>query len=91
MLMEILFALENNGTYVSMNPKCESNPGKRGLYSSCGPEQLAMLWVMNLSDGQNELLDIVERSGMSFRAVRLAANVLTDKDLLRRSHRRDGA
>ncbi|MFZ0927664.1 MAG: DUF4910 domain-containing protein [Syntrophobacteraceae bacterium] len=90
-LMEILFALENNGTFVSMNPKCEPNLGKRGLYSSYGPEQLAMLWVMNLCDGQNELLDIVERSGMSFRDVLRAANILTDKDLLRKSHRRGGA
>ena len=81
-LMEILFALENNGTYLSTNLKCEPNLGKRGLYSSFGPEQLAMLWVMNLSDGQNDLLDIVERSGMGFRDVLRAANLLAENGLL---------
>ncbi len=82
-LMEILFALENNGTYVSMNPKCEPNLGKRGLYSSFGPEQLAMLWVMNLSDGQNELLDIVERSGISFRDIYRAVSLLAENNLIK--------
>ncbi len=82
-LMEILFALENNGTYVSMNPRCEPNLGKRGLYSSCGPEQLAMLWVMNLCDGQNELLDIVERSGIGFRDVLRAVDLLAKNGLLK--------
>ena len=81
--MEILFALENNGTYVSMNPKCEPNLGKRGLYSSCGPEQLAMLWVANLCDSQNKLLDIVERSGMSFREIFRAATLLAENGLLK--------
>ena len=82
-LMEILFAVENNGTYVSLNPQCEPNLGKRGLYSSYGPEQLAMLWVMNLSDGQNDLLDIAERSGVSFRDIHKAANLLFENNLLR--------
>jgi aminopeptidase-like protein len=82
-LMDILFALENNGAYMSTNPKCEPNLGKRGLYSSYGPEQLAMLWVMNLSDGKNELLDIAERSGMSFRDVLRAASVLFENGLLK--------
>ncbi len=84
-LMQILFVLENNGTYLSTNPKCEPNLGKRGLYSSFGPEQLAMLWVMNLSDGNNELLDIVERSGTNFHDVLRAANILLENGLLRSS------
>ena len=84
-LMEILFALENNGTYLSTNPWCEPNLGKRGLYPSCGPEQLAMLWVMNLSDGKNELLDIVERSGKSFRDILRAAKILLENGLLNSS------
>ena len=29
-------------------------------------QQLAMLWVLNLSDGENSLLDIADRSGMPF-------------------------
>lgn len=82
-LMEILFALENNETFLSMNPKCEPNLGKRGLYTSCGPEQLAMLWVLSFSDGRNGLLDIAERSGMNFRELLKAATLLAENGLLR--------
>lgn len=81
--MEILFTLENNRTFMSLNPKCEPNLGRRGLYSSNGPEQMAMLWVLNLSDGKNDLLDIVERSGMSFRDVLNAARLLVRNGLLK--------
>ena len=62
----ILDILENDAVYVNRNPKCEPQLGKRGLYSSIGPEELALLWVLNLSDGGHSLLDIAERSDMDF-------------------------
>ena len=34
---------------------------------------MAMLWVLNLSDGDHSLLDIAERSGLPFDAVADAA------------------
>jgi aminopeptidase-like protein len=54
----------------------------------CGQHQLpiaefALLWVLNLSDGRHSLLDIAERSGLSFEAVRKAADDLLAHDLLR--------
>jgi aminopeptidase-like protein len=88
--LEILSVLENNGTCVNLNPKCEPQLGKRGLYrmvggtADAGVSEMAMLWVLNQSDGKNSLLDIAERSGMSFEAIRKAAQALEEHQLLRK-------
>jgi aminopeptidase-like protein len=88
--LEILSVLENNGTFVNLNPKCEPQLGKRGLYrmvggtADAGVSEMAMLWVLNQSDGKNSLLDIAERSGMHFEVIRKAAEALEEHKLLRR-------
>jgi len=87
--LEIFDLLENNRRYCNLNPKCEPQLGKRGLYREFGGQvdaqarELAMLWVLNLSDGQNSLLDIAERSGLRFDAIQKAAASLKDHGLLR--------
>ena len=87
--VDVIDVLENNRAYVNLNPKCEPQLGKRGLYSSVGaPEgqkikEMALLWVLNLSDGGYDLLDIAERSGESFRDIQNAARALLDCELLR--------
>jgi aminopeptidase-like protein len=45
---------------------------------------MAMLWVLNLSDGSNTLLDIAESSGMRFDAVSSAAETLREHNLLKK-------
>ena len=47
-----------------------------------GAEINARLWVLNLSDGEHSLLDIAERSGLSFAAISDAAELLCQKGLL---------
>jgi len=87
--MSIVDVLENNRTYTNQNPKCEPQLGKRGLYRKMGGEaqasenQLAMLWVLNFSDGDHSLLDIAEKSGLPFSALRQAAHALSQHDLLK--------
>ena len=87
--LAVLDVLESNRAYVNQNPKCEPQLGKRGLYGSVGglssaaPDEMTMLWVLNLSDGQHSLLDIAERSGSSFGAVKTAARALEGAGLLR--------
>ena len=86
--LSVLSVLENNLTYLNQNPKCEPQLGKRGLYRTIGgPEggvdELAMLWVLNLSDGSHSLLDIATRSGCSFDAIKIAADVLREHSLLK--------
>lgn len=43
---------------------------------------MAILWVLNLSDGRHSLLDIAERSGLRFRQIALAADALSEHGLL---------
>jgi aminopeptidase-like protein len=83
----VISLLESNRIYVNQNPKCEPQLGKRGLYRKIGGvtgsvDELAMLWVLNLSDGRHSLLDIAERSKCSFDTTRRAAEILFDQHLL---------
>jgi aminopeptidase-like protein len=86
--LKVIEVIENNRTYVNLNPKCEPQLGKRGLYRLEGGKvdsplnELAVLWVLNLSDGSASLLDIAERSGMDFRQVQNASSALAKHDLL---------
>jgi aminopeptidase-like protein len=83
----ILDVLEHDGAYRNLSPKGEPQLGKRGLYRGLGgpdpgPEQLAILWVLNQSDGSNTLLDIAERSGLAFSDVRRASAALLEAGLV---------
>jgi aminopeptidase-like protein len=88
LIQSTLATLEGDRRYVNQNPKCEPQLGKRGLYAAIGGrqregnEELGLLWALNFSDGQHSLLDIAERSGIPFSAVRRAADVLVDCGLL---------
>jgi aminopeptidase-like protein len=89
--LAILDVLENDRTYLNRNPKGEPQLGKRGLYQDIGDDEMAMLWVLNQSDGQRSLLDIAERSGVSFDAVRRAAEILAGHGLLEEKSADTGA
>ena len=83
----ILDVLENNRCYRNQSPYCEPQLGQRNLYRSTGGDAvgldiLARLWVLNLSDGEHSLLDIAERSGISFSAISDAAELLCQNGLL---------
>jgi aminopeptidase-like protein len=88
-VLAALSVVEHDATYVNLNPACEPQLGRRGLYAAIGGRrdeslsELAMLWVLNLSDGRHALLDIAERSGVEFRAIRQAADLLIEHELLR--------
>ena len=80
--------LEHNRVYQNLKPHCEPQLGRHGLYKAYGERQdkpdlqRAVLWVLNLADGTNPLLDITERSGLSFTIVREAAELLVEHQLL---------
>ena len=88
--LEIFSALENNEVFMNLNPKCEPQLGQRGLYrmvggqADAGLKEMAMLWVLNLSDGSHSLLDIAERSGIHFKRIKQAALALEEHGLLRK-------
>ena len=80
--------LERNRRYLNLSPKCEPQLGKRGLYAALGgrsdtrDRQMAMLWVLNQSDGGPDLLAIAERANLPFALVADAADALAAHDLL---------
>ena len=86
---EIFGVLERNRRYVNLSPYGEPQLGNRGLYDSLGGRsdtkqaQLAMLWVLNLSDGEHSLVEIAERAGLPFDVVSVAADALRDAGLLK--------
>jgi aminopeptidase-like protein len=86
--LEIFEVLEGNRTYLNLFPKCEPQLGKRGLYGSVGGQshaigsQMAMLWVLNLSDGTRTLLQVAEQSGLRFSELRRAAEALRSAGLV---------
>ncbi len=84
----VIQLLENNKTYLNQSPKGEPRLGKRGLYKNVGgvdreAAEMALLWVLNLSDGNHSLLDIAERSELKFELIRTAADALAGAGLLK--------
>lgn len=88
--IKILFIIENNSTYINLNPKCEPRLGKRGLYGNLGGrgqyahDEFVIFWVLNQCDGENSLLDISERANVDFFRVKNAADALLKAGLLKR-------
>jgi aminopeptidase-like protein len=88
---EVLQVLDGNRRYLNLKPKGEPQLGRRGLYGSIGgrsdaeERQMAMLWVLNLSDGDHSLLDVAGRAGLPFALVAEVAGTLEDAGLLRRA------
>ncbi len=88
LLLDTVSILERDQRYVNLSPKGEPQLGRRGLYSLIGGHnegqklQLALLWVLNQSDGQHSLLDITRASGLGFDLIAEAAAALYDADLL---------
>jgi aminopeptidase-like protein len=85
---EVLRVLDGNRRYMNLNPMCEPQLGRRGLYGSIGgrsdaeERQMAMLWVLNLSDGDHSLLDVASRAGLPFGLVAEVAGTLQEAGLL---------
>jgi len=88
--LEVLEILESglpagNATYMNTSPKGEPQLGRRGLYRPIGGGSFAegaLLWVLNLSDGEHDLVAIAERSGLTFDEIRAAADSLVEHGLL---------
>lgn len=87
-LMDVVYVLEGDRAYVRANPYCEPQLGARGLYRTTGGTEvpgyeMALLWVLNQSDGSHSLLEIAERAGLPFAVIRRAADDLLEASLLR--------
>lgn len=71
-VLQMIEAIEWDQRWINTSPKGEPQLGRRGLYRQSGgyydhvPERhLALLWMLQLSDGQQSLLEIAQRSGLA--------------------------
>lgn len=89
LLLRVIYMIEGNLKYINLSPKGEPQLGKRGLYNSIGgtyhqkDRQMALLWILNLSDGQNSILDIAVKSGIEFEKIEFCAIELINSGLLK--------
>src|SRR5205085_10309291 len=87
--LRIIDALQKNRRCINLSPYGEPQLGRRGLYRSAGgavsraDDEMALLWVLNMSDGSSTLLDIAARSGLAYVAITRAADRLEEVGLLR--------
>jgi aminopeptidase-like protein len=84
---EILQSLEQNRYFVNLEPNCEPQLGKRGLYRATGGEQIAdrenaILWLLNQSDGEHSVLEIATKSGIAMDTLHGVAEELVAAGLL---------
>jgi aminopeptidase-like protein len=89
-IKSVIKVLEGNKTFFNLNSKCEPQLGKRDIYkamNTVGKEkaklQMAILWILNLSDGTNSLLDIAEKSSCGFNLIKDASTILLKNKLLK--------
>jgi aminopeptidase-like protein len=91
-LERIAAVIEGDALLRSTAPYGEPQLGRRGLYAAIGGtgpggtergfDQMTLLWVLNLADGRHTLLDMAERAGQPFAAVRAAADAAAAAGLL---------
>jgi aminopeptidase-like protein len=87
LIASILDVIENDATYRNTMPKCEPQLGRRGLYNSSDSREaksnnLALLWMLNMSDGEHSVLDIAQRANTPFGILNGAARLLEKNGLL---------
>jgi aminopeptidase-like protein len=93
--LSALSVVERNAVYLNQNPKCEPQLGRRGIFRSYNERsvgadrEMALLWVLNQSDGNHSLLDIAEGAGLKFDVVRNAADLLAEHGLLKKCRREE--
>lgn len=83
-------ALEGERRYVNTAPRGEPQLGRRGLYAAVGGDKdsyaksMAMLWLLNLSDGDHSLEDVAERAAAPLDVIEATAKLLEEAGLLKR-------
>ena len=88
-VIAMIDALERDRRYINLAPQGEPQLGRRGLYGAIGGDKdsyaknMAMLWVLNLSDGDYSLVDIAERAKLPLEIVEQTAALLEQAGLLK--------
>jgi len=78
--------------YENLNPKCEPQLGRRGIYNLIGAQKnniqnmLPIFWVLNLSDGTNSISDIVNKSNLGIQDIKNAIDILMKNNLIKNNN-----
>jgi aminopeptidase-like protein len=87
---EAITMIERNEFYVNTMPFCEPQLGKRGLYPTLGSSKknaetvASMMWVLNLADGEHDLIAISRRSGIPFHELLPVVDTIVKNGILRK-------
>jgi aminopeptidase-like protein len=95
--LDAVSIIEENRKVISLNPDCEVQLGRRGLYPQTGGalnhskddrsqienEVDVISWLLFWADGNNDLLTIAEKTSLPFRSLLLTAQKLEQHALLR--------
>jgi aminopeptidase-like protein len=88
-LVDVTRMLEHDRVFERVDGRGEPQLGRRGLYRAISGQkdhaeaQMALLWVLNQSDGRHSLLDIAQRSGVGFDRLATAAGLADQAGLIR--------
>jgi len=86
--MKVIKTFEGNKKFINKFPYGEVQLGKRGLYPTLGrgndKTQMvdAYIWILNYSDGKNDLLQIAELSNIPMNILIEASNILEKEGLI---------
>ncbi|MGD9077997.1 MAG: DUF4910 domain-containing protein [Desulfobacterales bacterium] len=86
--LNIVKAIESNKIWVNKIPFGEPQLGKRNLYPSSDPkinpieDFQAIKWLLNLADGESDLLDIADSSGIKISTLAEKARLLFKAGLI---------
>lgn len=88
-LEKTIAAVESNETWENLFPHGEPQLGPRGVFRTLSDkhrhaDEIALWWVLNYSDRQNDTLAIAERAGLPFDTVARVAEQLHAHGLLQR-------
>lgn len=88
LIRDIVIAIEENKTYINTSPYGEPQLGRRGLFRSLSDKnrsenEIALWWLLNYSEGTNDLLSIAEKSKLPLEILITVAGHLVNAGLLR--------
>jgi aminopeptidase-like protein len=84
MYFNIVLNLELNDTYINQIPYGEPQLGKRGLYTEnfSRDEIMKMMYILQYSDGTNDLIDIAERIKINVSNLKETLEILKENNLI---------
>lgn len=86
--LDLIEVLEWNAYYTNTLPYGEPQLGKRNLYPTLSKKGArtfvdALMWVLNLADGEHDLIAVSKRSGLPIKELIPAVEQLLEKDILK--------